>query len=237
MRALIHGLPGTGKNRVIKWIRRIFMEAREWTHGVEFLCVAFQNKVAYAMGGSTLHSAGDLPIGGSSNAGKLAHQDINEVFTRNQHLRWLLIDECFMIPDDLLGLFSVALQDAASDNRFLKRLDGSMRPFGGYNTLFFGDLLQIPPLPPISALFVPPPKKTEAARTALLQSTHRRVWRRIGQARPHGDDDNVCHSVPSAPCDYYSHFACVFTAAVSARLPARSVLLAQTTASPLWSTS
>ena len=56
----------------------MFMEARDWTHGVHFLCVAFQNKVAYAIGGSTLHSACDLPIGGSSNARKLAHQDINE---------------------------------------------------------------------------------------------------------------------------------------------------------------
>ena len=164
MRALIHGLPGTGKSRVINWIRRIFMEAREWTHGVQFLCVAFQNKVAYAMGGTTLHAAGDLPIGGSSNAGKLAHQDINEVFTRSQHLRWLLIDECFMIPDDLLGLFSSALQDAASENRFLKRLDGSVRPFGGYNTILFGDMLQIPPIPPTSALFVPPPKKQKQRR-------------------------------------------------------------------------
>ena len=77
MRALIHGLPGTGKSRVIKWIRRIFMEARDWTHGVQFLCVAFQNKVAYAMGGATLHTAGDLPIGGSANTSKLSHQDIN----------------------------------------------------------------------------------------------------------------------------------------------------------------
>ena len=56
MRALIHGNPGTGKSRVITWIWRLFMEAREWTHGVQFLCVAFQNKVAHAMGGSTLHS-------------------------------------------------------------------------------------------------------------------------------------------------------------------------------------
>ena len=58
-----------------------------------------------------------------------AHQDINEVFTKTQPLRGLLIDECFMIPDDLLGLFSFALQDAASDNRYLKRLDESLRPF------------------------------------------------------------------------------------------------------------
>ena len=96
-----------------------------------------------------------------------AHQDINEVFTKKQHLRWLLIDECFMMPDDLLGLLSSALQDAASEKRYLKRLDDSIRPFGGYSTMLFGDMLQIPPIPPTSALFIPPPKTTEAAKTAL----------------------------------------------------------------------
>ena len=83
LRALIHGLPGTGKSRVINWIRRIFMEARDWTHGVQFLCVAFQNKVAYAMGGSTLHTTADLPIGGSFNASKLSKQDIEEIYKKN----------------------------------------------------------------------------------------------------------------------------------------------------------
>ena len=33
--------------------------------------------------------------------------------------------------------------------------------------LFFGDMLQIPPIPPSSALFQPPPKETESATTAL----------------------------------------------------------------------
>ena len=159
MRALIHGLPGTGKSRVVKWTQRLLTEGMQWNNGVHFLYVAFQNRVAYAMGGCAMHSAGDLPIGGSSSGGKLAHQDVNEVFTKNQHLRGLLIDECFMIPDDLLGLFSTVLQDAAKENRYLVRLDNTIRPFGGYNVLFFGDTLQIPPTPPTSALFIPPPKK------------------------------------------------------------------------------
>ena len=52
LRGCCHGLPGTGKSRVITWLRRMFTEALQWTHGIEFQCVVFQNTVAYAMGGS-----------------------------------------------------------------------------------------------------------------------------------------------------------------------------------------
>ena len=88
LRGLCHGYPGTGKSKVIKWIIRLFTEALEWTHGSEFLCVAFQNTVAYAMGGLTLHSAGDIQVGGESEARKLDHTDVDVLTTRNQALRW-----------------------------------------------------------------------------------------------------------------------------------------------------
>ena len=59
-----HGSPGTGKSRVITWITRMFVEALGWQHEDEFLCVAFQNRVAHAMGGNTMHATGDIGIGG-----------------------------------------------------------------------------------------------------------------------------------------------------------------------------
>jgi hypothetical protein len=64
LRGFIHGPPGTGKSRVILLIRRFFVEALGWEHGVEFVFVAFQNRVAYAMGGTTLHAGGDIAVGG-----------------------------------------------------------------------------------------------------------------------------------------------------------------------------
>ena len=76
---------------MINRITRIFTEALGWTHGVEFLCVAFQNRVAYAMGGTTLHSGGDMGVGGEYKS--LSHTDVDVLFTRNQCLRWLLIDD------------------------------------------------------------------------------------------------------------------------------------------------
>jgi len=80
--AFCHGCPGTGKSRVIKWIRRMFEEALGWSHHDEFMCVAFQNRVAHAMGGSTIHSGGDIGVG-SQRTSQLQHADIDVLFTRN----------------------------------------------------------------------------------------------------------------------------------------------------------
>ena len=85
----------------------MFIEAMKWEHGVQFVCVAFQNRVAYQMGGATLHSAGEVPVGGVHQDRKLARGDIDLLFTKNQALRWILIDEVYMIPDDLLGHFGL----------------------------------------------------------------------------------------------------------------------------------
>ena len=168
-RGCCHGLPGTGKSRVIKWLVRMFREALHWNHGIEYQCVAFQNTVAAAMGGLTLHSSGDIQIGSNSDSRKLGHTDIDVLFSRNQCLRWLIFDETFMIPDELLGTFADHLKDAAVDtSRYKKRSDGSVRLFGGYNFIMFGDTSQLPPIPHKAALFKPPlDKKTRAARQAL----------------------------------------------------------------------
>ena len=102
LRGLAHGPPGTGKSELIKWLVRMFEEVMEWKHGVQFLCVAFQNKVAHAMRGDTLHSAGDIGIGSKADR-SLQHTDVDVLYTRNQSLRWLLGDEVFMNPGELLG--------------------------------------------------------------------------------------------------------------------------------------
>ena len=45
-----------------------------------FLCVAYQNKVAFKMGGSTMHSCGDISVGGDYSSRKLEHADIDILF-------------------------------------------------------------------------------------------------------------------------------------------------------------
>jgi len=143
----------------------MFVEALGWQHEDEFLCVAFQNRVAHAMGGKTLHAGGDIAVGGQY---ALEHTDIDVLFTRNQYLRWVIIDELPMVPDNLLGTFASHLADAASPSRYHKKPDGAVRFFGGYNLLAFGDFYQIPPIPESASLAIPPiHKKAEVAKQAL----------------------------------------------------------------------
>ena len=53
------------------------------------------------MGGTTLHSSADIAVG-SQAAINLTHTDIDLLFTRNQHLRWVIVHEGRMIPDEEL---------------------------------------------------------------------------------------------------------------------------------------
>ena len=154
-RGLIHGPPGTGKSELIKFLRRFFEEALSWSHGVEFIFVAYQNKVAHAMKGATIHNAGGLDL--AQERRQLSHTDVDVHYTKNQDLKWVFVDEIGMVSDHLLGSFAVAL-DAASNRptRFRTRHNGRKRCFGGYNLLMFGDFQQLAPCPRGGPLFVPP---------------------------------------------------------------------------------
>ena len=71
-------------SRVIQWIIRMFTEAMGFANVVEFVCVAFQNRVAHTMRGTTLHSAGNVPVGDYSQERKLQHTDVDVLCARNQ---------------------------------------------------------------------------------------------------------------------------------------------------------
>ena len=59
---LIHGFPGTGKSAVIAWMRRLMEEGLGWEHGVQFVCLAFQNAMAAQINGYTIHHWSGLPV-------------------------------------------------------------------------------------------------------------------------------------------------------------------------------
>ena len=66
---LIHGFPGTGKSRVIAWQRQLMEEGLGWTHGVQFVCLAFQNAMAAQINGFTVHHWSGIPARGTSGEG------------------------------------------------------------------------------------------------------------------------------------------------------------------------
>lgn len=102
MLGVVHGWPGTGKGRVINWFVGMFTEGVGWKHGVEFLCLAFPNRVAYAMGGSTIHTAGYVAFGGSAVDKTLGRTKGDKRRIKNRSLRWLLTGEVWQIPDNVL---------------------------------------------------------------------------------------------------------------------------------------
>ena len=150
----------------------MFEEVMEWKHGREFACVAFQNRVAHAMNGATLHSDGEVKVGQQNYAAMLECKDVDNIYTKNESKRWLVVDEVFMIPDELLSDYERNYQQAArqgSSNPFFQHSTGERRLFGGMNTMMFGDVNQLPPIPSSAALFIPPSgKKRTVGRTEVL---------------------------------------------------------------------
>ena len=57
----IRGFPGTGKSRVISWMCILKDEGLGWQHGVQYVCLAFQNDMAAHINGYTIHHWSGIP--------------------------------------------------------------------------------------------------------------------------------------------------------------------------------
>ena len=51
---LVHGFPGTGKSKLIEWMRQLMEDGLGWEHGIQFVCLAFQNAMAAQINGFTV---------------------------------------------------------------------------------------------------------------------------------------------------------------------------------------
>ena len=88
--------PGTGKSECIKWTTRFFKECLQWTEGVQYQCLASQNRMAALIGGTTLHSWGEVPVDTENTKfkeKKKSKDGHSEMFMKCVSMRWLLIDE------------------------------------------------------------------------------------------------------------------------------------------------
>ncbi|MGO1243320.1 MAG: helix-turn-helix domain-containing protein [Sphingobacterium sp.] len=139
------GKAGTGKTTFLKYIR---------DHSYKKMAITAPTGVA-AMnaGGTTLHALFWLPFGVfiEDYPLKWDEQD-NHIYNRNrlfstikltkqrrtilQELELLVIDEVSMVRADTLDAIDVILKSVRRD----------MRPFGGVQMLFIGDLFQLPPV-------------------------------------------------------------------------------------------
>jgi PIF1-like helicase/Helix-turn-helix domain/Helicase len=140
------GKAGTGKTTFLKYIK-------EHTHK-SAVVVAPTGVAAINAGGVTMHSFFHLPIGpfipgnrkgfGDSNAADRHSLFKNIRFSSDkrellQELELLIIDEVSMVRADMLDAMDVIL-------RAFRRQP--MRPFGGVQVLYIGDLFQLPPVMP-----------------------------------------------------------------------------------------
>ena len=53
---MVHGLPGSGKSRLIKWLKEYFEQVWLWTQEKQYAIVAPMNTMADNIGGTTIHS-------------------------------------------------------------------------------------------------------------------------------------------------------------------------------------
>ena len=109
--------------------------------------------MSHTIHGATLQSAVDVPVDYYSQERKLQHTDVDLLCVHNHFVRWILIDEVFIIPNDLFGTFAQHFADAAIESYYNFRADDSKQVLGCYNLMMSGDTLQFPPIPSSAALF------------------------------------------------------------------------------------
>ena len=111
---------------------------------MQFVCLAFQNSMASQIGGCTLHHWSGIPVGETD--GTALTKDAHKL-TKRQSLRWVLIGEVSMISAQLVGVLDILIGKVTwKRDSWKRRADGTERPFGGLDVLFFGNSSQLKPV-------------------------------------------------------------------------------------------
>ena len=142
---LVHGFPGTGKSKVIGWMRSLMEKGLGWVHGIQFVCLAFQNAMAAQINGFTVHHWSGIPPRRGDGG---ASADKQKLSLKCQALRVVIIDEISMIDAELLGDLEYMIASVIrQQGTYKKRIDGTKRVFGGLNVVLCGDFWQLHPVP------------------------------------------------------------------------------------------
>ena len=128
---------------VIKWMRMLMEEGLGWKHGVQFVCLAFQNAMAAAINGYTLHHWSGIPVKAKDGATGDKHKQS----IKCQALQVIIIDEVSMISAELLGALEyIVSASIRTDGTYKKRHNGHKRVFGGVNVVMCADFWQLHPV-------------------------------------------------------------------------------------------
>ena len=121
----VSGVAGTGKSTLLS----LFLEKNEKNTVV----LAPTGIAALNVGGSTIHSFFQFPLRVLEEDEILYRRRLANLF---QKLETVIIDEISMVRADLLDAIDISLR--------LHR--NSKKPFGGVQMVFFGDVMQLPPV-------------------------------------------------------------------------------------------
>ena len=140
--------PGTGKTKSIKLACLYFQEVLGWTSGVEYQCVASQNRMAGRIDGATLHSWGEVPIDRENAKTKDRKRSEKsggaEMHNKAAILRFLIVDEVSTAALYVLGVMEKHTSVARQGMPFASAADGTAFAWGGVNLVVGGDWLQLP---------------------------------------------------------------------------------------------
>ena len=138
LRLFISGVGGTGKSFLIETIKNLLTSM--WSSD-DLLCAvaAPTGLAAFNVGGVTMHRLFQLPIEHSARAAgywALPKQSQKVMKTTLSNVKLFVIDEISMVSSLNLAYVHMRLEELFSENEW----------FGSRNTLFVGDLLQLPPV-------------------------------------------------------------------------------------------
>jgi hypothetical protein len=184
---LVHGLPGSGKSQLLKWITQYFEYVWKWENGVHFVLLAPLNSMATHIKGRTLHSWGGISFKKSSGLEvgsgvvRKGRDNISDMHVKCARLRFLFIDECECVGAKTFTDLEESIFNGVSTGNTYKlhtseriKKYKTHRKFSGVNTFFFGDFYQLPPVGGTAVMSNP--RSQTALEIASVQRTLDRFW-------------------------------------------------------------
>ena len=136
--------------------------------------------MAALIDGFTNHSWGGVPVTSAQLESwqntNWSTPEVSPLFEKNQHLRWILMDEGSTTSAEVFGIIedNVRRSTRATGTWKMRRAsDNTERPFGGVNLCFFVDWWQLPPVKSTDLKSTPYPEK---GASAMVQKSMNMFW-------------------------------------------------------------